>query len=61
VWALLLAGVMAAAVAFYRQGWLSPALEVQSAVVQRIFPAQTFTLLNASGYVVADRKSAVAS
>jgi RND family efflux transporter MFP subunit len=61
VWALLLAGVMAAAVAFYRQGWLSPALEVQTAVVQRVFPAQTFTLLNASGYVVADRKSAVAS
>ena len=61
MWALLLAGGMAAAVVFYRQGWLTPALEVQTAVVQRIFPAQTFTLLNASGYVVADRKSAVAS
>ncbi len=61
MWALLLAGAMAAAVVVYRQGWLSPALEVQTAVVQRVFPAQTFTLLNASGYVVADRKSAVAS
>ena len=61
VWAVLLAGAMAAAVVGYRQGWLTPALEVQTAVVQRVFPAQTFTLLNASGYVVADRKSAVAS
>ena len=40
VWALLLAGAMAAAVVVYRQGWLTPALEVQSAVVQRIFPAR---------------------
>ncbi len=60
-WVVLLAAALAAAVVFYRQGWLTPALEVQTAVVQRIFPAQTFTLLNASGYVVADRKSAVAS
>jgi RND family efflux transporter MFP subunit len=60
-WALLLAGALAAAAVSYRQGWLSPALEVRTAAVQKVFPAQTFTLLNASGYVVADRKSAVAS
>jgi RND family efflux transporter MFP subunit len=51
----------AAIAALYRQGMLTPAVEVQTAVVQYVYPAQTFTLLNASGYVVADRKSAVAS
>jgi len=61
VWVLLVACVTAAAAVFYRQGWLTPAVEVQTAVVQNIYPSQTFTLLNASGYVVADRKSAVAS
>ena len=61
VWVLLVACVMAAAAALYRQGWLTPAVEVQTAAVQDIYPSQTFTLLNASGYVVADRKSAVAS
>jgi RND family efflux transporter MFP subunit len=45
----------------YGKGILQPAVEVQVAMVQRIYPAQTFTLLNASGYVVAQRKAAVAS
>jgi RND family efflux transporter MFP subunit len=45
----------------YREGMLTPALEVQVATVQNIYPSQTFTLLNASGYVVAQRKAAVAS
>ena len=45
----------------YRKGMLTPALEVQVATVQNIYPSQTFTLLNASGYVVAQRKAAVAS
>jgi RND family efflux transporter MFP subunit len=45
----------------YFKGILKPALEVQVISVQRIYPAQTFTLLNASGYVVAQRKAAVAS
>jgi RND family efflux transporter MFP subunit len=48
-------------VILYFQGVLKPALEVQVTAVQRIYPAQTFTLLNASGYVVAQRKAAVAS
>jgi HlyD family secretion protein len=60
-WVLLVACMTAAAAVLYRQGWLTPAVEVQTAVVQTIYPSQTFTLLNASGYVVADRKSAVAS
>jgi RND family efflux transporter MFP subunit len=40
---------------------VNPAVEVETAVVARVFPSQSFTLLNASGYVVAQRKAAVAS
>ncbi len=39
----------------------NPSVEVETAVVSRTFPSQSFTLLNASGYVVAQRKAAVAS
>jgi len=45
----------------YRLGLLSPAANVQVAGVQLLYPSQTFTVLNASGYVVAQRKAAVAS
>ena len=61
VWGLVSAGLAAAAAVLYHQGLLTPAVPVQTAVVQTMYPSQTFTLLNASGYVVADRKSAVAS
>ena len=61
VWGLMSAGLAAAAAVLYHQGLLTPAVPVQTAVVQTMYPSQTFTLLNASGYVVADRKSAVAS
>jgi len=40
---------------------VNPAVEVETAVVARVYPSQSFTLLNASGYVVAQRKAAVAS
>ncbi len=43
------------------RGVLTPAVRVQTAHVTRMYPAQGFTLLNASGYVVAQRKAAVAS
>jgi RND family efflux transporter MFP subunit len=36
-------------------------VEVTPTVVARIYPAQAFTVLNASGYVVAQRKAAVSS
>jgi len=49
------------AVVLYAQGILKPATSVQVVTVSRIYPSQTFTLLNASGYVVAQRKAAVAS
>lgn len=42
-------------------GVLSPAITVETAHVTLMYPSQGFTLLNASGYVVAQRKAAVAS
>ena len=61
VWAVLAVAVAGALAVLYRAGWLIPAVEVQPAVVQNVYPSQGLTLLNASGYVVADRKAAVAS
>lgn len=43
------------------KGILTPAINVEVASVTQLYPSQTFTLLNASGYVVAQRKAAVAS
>lgn len=40
---------------------LNPAVEVEVSTVSLVYPSQSFTLLNASGYVVAQRKAAVAS
>jgi RND family efflux transporter MFP subunit len=39
----------------------NPAVEVGTAAVSRVYPSQAFTLLSASGYVVAQRRAAVAS
>ena len=36
-------------------------MEVEVATVGQIYPSQTITLLNASGYVVAQRKASLAS
>ena len=43
------------------RGIVSPQVEVETATVSLVYPSQTFTQLNASGYVVAQRKSAVAA
>lgn len=59
VGALILLMVLAGGL--YFQGILKPATSVQVVTVSRIYPFQGFTLLNASGYVVAQRKAAVAS
>ena len=48
-------------VGLYLWGPLRPAPEVATAVVARVYPAQAYTVLNASGYVVAQRKAAVSS
>ncbi len=52
---LVLAGI------FFMQGVFTPAVQVEAASVTQMYPSQTFSLLNASGYVVAQRKAAVAS
>ncbi len=38
-----------------------PVVEVRVSTVSQMYPSQTFTMLNASGYVVAQRKASVAS
>jgi RND family efflux transporter MFP subunit len=53
--------VLVLAMILFAKGVFTPALEVEPANVTQIYPSQTFTLLNASGYVVAQRKAAVAS
>jgi RND family efflux transporter MFP subunit len=42
-------------------GVFSPAIKVDTVTVSLVYPSQTFTLLNASGYVVPQRKAAVAA
>ena len=53
--------VLAGLAALYFWGPLSPAQEVAVTVVSKVYPAQAYTVLNASGYVVAQRKAAVSS
>ena len=57
----LLALVLLTLAALYLWGPLQPAQTVTAATVSRLYPAQAFTVLNASGYVVAQRKAAVSS
>jgi RND family efflux transporter MFP subunit len=45
----------------YAKGTFTPAVGVQVATITQVYPSQAFTLLNASGYVVAQRRSALAS
>lgn len=59
--ALLLAGVVAGTVALYRAGVLSSSVEVKLVSATWVHPSQTITEFNASGYVVAQTKAAVAS
>jgi RND family efflux transporter MFP subunit len=49
------------AAALYWMGVFTPAQSVEVATVSQTYPSQSFTLLNASGYVVPQRKAAVAS
>ena len=45
----------------YAKGMFTPSIKVQVVTVTQIYPSQAFTVLNASGYVVPQRKSALAS
>lgn len=47
--------------ALYYSGVITPSLSVDVTTVSHVYPAQTLSLLNASGYIVAQRKAAVAS
>lgn len=59
---LWIAVAVAAAVAVVAAMRLfSSAVAVETTAVTQIYPSQSFTLLNASGYVVAQRKAAVAA
>ncbi len=56
---LVVAALAAAAVVYYRAA-AAPS-EVETVAVTMAYPSQSFTVLNATGYVVAQRKAAVAS
>jgi RND family efflux transporter MFP subunit len=58
VFALL---ALVAAGFLYRMGFFTPPVQVQLANVTQVYPSQAYTLLTASGYVVPQRKSALAS
>ena len=55
------ASLVVLAAVLYWTGVFSPAQSVEVATVSQTYPSQSFTLLNASGYVVAQRRAAVAS
>jgi RND family efflux transporter MFP subunit len=57
----VVAGIILLVAILAAKGVLTPRVEVETATVSQVFPSQSFTLLNASGYVVAQRKSAVAA
>jgi len=56
---LVLVALIAAAGVYYRM--TTGALEVETVTVTMAYPSQSFSVLNATGYVVAQRKAAVAS
>ena len=60
-WLAALVVIVLALFVLYRTGVLAPSTPVQVSRVTQIYPSQTFTKLNASGYVVAQTKSALAS
>ncbi|MCI0469968.1 MAG: efflux RND transporter periplasmic adaptor subunit [Nitrospirae bacterium] len=53
--------VVALGIFLYARGIIIPAIDVEVVNVTLTFPSQAITLLNASGYVVAQRKASVAS
>ncbi len=58
---LIVAAVSAVAAAFVLQRWLGAPIAVDTVVVSASYPYQALTVINAAGYVVAQRKAAVAS
>ncbi|OPY00768.1 MAG: Macrolide export protein MacA [Syntrophorhabdus sp. PtaB.Bin047] len=58
---IVTAAIIVLIVVLAAAGVFSPAIKVDAVSVQQFYPSQSFTLLNASGYVVPQRKAAVAS
>ena len=58
---LMIAGLLIALIVAMIMFIRNRAITVETTSVSQVFPTQSFTLLNASGYVVAQRKAAVAS
>ena len=58
---LWIAAASIIAIVLLLASFFNPTTEVEVATVSLVYPSQTFTLLNASGYVVAQRKAAVSS
>ena len=58
---LLLVAAMLGGGWLYRTGALTPAIPIRLVNAATLYPAQTLALLNASGYVVAQRKAALGS
>lgn len=59
---LLMVAILALLFSFFLLQWiLMPSIKVRVATVAQVYPTQSFTLLNASGYVVPQRKAALAS
>jgi RND family efflux transporter MFP subunit len=61
IWAIVILLLLSVIGWGYYQGLLRPSQEVSVTTVSLVYPSQPVTLLNASGYVVAQRKAAVAS
>jgi RND family efflux transporter MFP subunit len=59
----IISGVVVLAIlgVLYVQGYLTPAVTIDVVTVTEMHPSQTFTVLNSSGYVVAQRKAALAA
>lgn len=58
LWVIALLGIAVAALVAL---WFGRTVTVKVATVSSVYPSQAYTLLNATGYVVAQRKAAVAS
>jgi RND family efflux transporter MFP subunit len=61
IYAMLVVISIIILVLLFAKGVFTPSVQVQVATVTQVYPSQAFTMLNASGYVVAQRKSALAS
>ncbi|PKN72268.1 MAG: efflux RND transporter periplasmic adaptor subunit [Deltaproteobacteria bacterium HGW-Deltaproteobacteria-10] len=58
---ILFAFAAAILLVLYIKGYMTPAVTIDVVTVTEMHPSQTFTILNSSGYVVAQRKAALAA